>query len=136
MAKFEFDHEQSNLSDIIVGQPVNMDNVQEVAEKMVKEPSDTFGKKRSYTAEWIQENVEDPEKLLAIALVLAKGIEAIQTLAVLEMQTQAHLAKMEIDERMPKEMKDAIREAKREAIGGAKVAEIDDEFEQLRRKYK
>ena len=142
MSKLKFNHDADKIEGMIPGVELDNDKIQEYINDMMMHPSKIFGKKKSTTAEWINEHADDPNALVALSFVLVKGIEAFGAMAMLEAKSREALAQMDIDPRMPEEMKEAIRQAK--AANGdvsgdtddqPSDEEIQDEFEKLKRKY-
>ena len=137
----KFDHKQKKVQQIVEGHTMDDDKVKELCMRIATE--DGFpGRKKSNTMEWIRDNADDPEVLLALAIILEKGAQAMHMMTMLEVKTKEAMVKMEIDPCMPQEMKDAIREAKAEAKAQGTVTsdteveeDTDDEFEKLKRKY-
>ena len=137
----KFNHDTKKLQDCIEGHEMDMAKVNEIFQKIVHESSDTLGDKKSTAMEYIHEGAKDPEMLCALSIVLGRGVEAIMMMAMVEARTKEAMATMEIDERMPEELKEAIREAKALAKdAGVKETkpeddEVEDEFEALKRRY-
>ena len=138
----KFDHEQEKVQKVVVGHKMDDERVKELAGKMGTEPHKVFGgSKKSHIMEWVHNHADDADALMALALVLTAGVEAIVTMAMIEKKSREHMAQMEIDPRMPEEMKEAIRQAKKlEAVTSntevePQTEEVDDEFEKLKRKY-
>lgn len=137
MSKIQFDHDSDKATDAIKG--VDKEIIEDLLTQITKDPVAFFGDKKSQTAEWIHENANDPNALFALAHLITEGIQAIAMMAMLEQKTKESMAKMDIDPRMPDDMKKAIRQAKKEtgvtSDTETSEQEIIDEFEKLKRKH-
>ena len=137
----KFNHDADKVDKIIEGHTPDQERVQELITSMLTEPSKVFGQKKSETAQYIHENANDPDVLIALAYVLVNGLEAFLTMAKLEAESKKAMATMDIDPRMPEEMKDAIRQAKKDLGVSSdteeepQTEETADEFEKLKQKY-
>lgn len=137
----KFNHDAENVTEIIEGHTPDKEKVQELIKQMLTDPASVFGRKKSQTAEYIHENANDPDVLTALSFVMVTGLEAVVTMAALEQESKKAMAAMDIDPRMPEEMKEAIRQAKKDVGVSSdtedkpQTEETTDEFEQLKRKY-
>ena len=134
----KFDHDADKVHDVIVGHKMDKDKVMDTAKLIATDPEKAFGGfKKSQVMEYIVSNADEPEIMLAVAIVLSRGIESIAMMAMIEAKTEEAMSTMDIDPKMPEEMKEAIRKAKaaRKANEGKTIEDTDDEFEQLKRKY-
>lgn len=80
----KFDHEQEKVMDAIIG--CDPEVVMEMANAMVGNPLEFFGKKSSEAAEYVY-TISDPSTLAALTDVLLAGINAWRTIALLEQQS-------------------------------------------------
>ena len=139
----KFDHKQKKVQQVVEGHTPDDDKVKDTCMRLITE-QDFPGKKKSHMMEWLHENANDPDVLLAVAICLERGSQAIHMMTMLEAKTKEAMVAMDIHPDMPEEMKTAIREAKADAKKAkgtvASDTEIleedtDDEFEKLKRKY-
>ena len=134
----KFDHDEKKVHNVVVGHEMDKDKVMDTAKELATDPESVFGGfKKSQVMEYIVKNSSNPEIMLAVAIVLSRGIESIAMMAMLEAKTEEAMISMDIHPDMPKEMKSAIRKAKanHKANEGKTIEDTDDEFEKLKQKY-
>lgn len=145
----KFNHDADKVQGVFPGVELDSERVEELLKAFAKDPQSIIGSKKSETAEYLHGIANDPEALIATAMVLVQGLVAINMMAKVEQATKGALKHMDISDMplevaeqileaddAPEEIKDRIRrEAKCMQEVEPNTGEVADEFEALKRKY-
>lgn len=93
----EFDHTQEKTEDAVIGTDRAVS--EELLNELVNNPLENLGEKPSESAEWIYDNVEDPNALVVMSILLTQGIHKIR---------EDHIKESMKD--MPDDLKDKMTE--------------------------
>jgi hypothetical protein len=128
-----FDHTADKISDAIPGG--DHDVSRELFMDLMKDPHKVFGSKKSEIAEWLHQNSDDPNVLMAVSMILIEGIGALRAMSELQHGAEEAMKTMEIKEDMPEEMKAEIRRLQGEEPVAQTEEDTMDAFEALKAKY-
>jgi len=89
----KFDHSTDKISDAVEGCDTKV--MGELFDELVRNPSENLGERKSEMAEWIYDNVEDPNAIVVLAVLLQKGIEMVRIETIAEAKDKMSDAMLE-----------------------------------------
>lgn len=134
--KLKVKHDAKKVSEIFEGVELDMAAVEELWRKCLSDPGEVFGEEKSRVVEYVAEAVEteDPVKLATISTIIAKGIEAMHTLTVMQAEAIDALKGMNPED-LPEEIRSEMERRGLMPKDESSIDGDDDEFEALKRKY-